>query len=33
MNCILFTKIDNIFSLKKTLGKYRKMEKNTGKVR
>ena len=34
MNCVLFAKMDQVFSLKnKTLKKYWKMGKNTGKVR
>ena len=34
MNCVLFTKMDQVFSLKKiTIRKYWKNEKNTGKVR
>ena len=34
MNCVLFAKMYKIFSKKnKTLKKYWKMEKNTGKVR
>ena len=34
MNCVLFVKMDPVFSLKnRTLKKYWKMAKNTGKVR
>ena len=34
MNCVLFAKMDQVFSLKnKTLKNTRKMEKDTGKVR
>ena len=36
MNCVLFAKVDQVFSLKKnnkTLKKYWKVAKNTGKVR
>ena len=33
MNHVLCAKMDKVFSLKKTLKKYWKMEKNTGKVR
>ena len=34
MNCVLFAKMDQVFSLNnKTLKKYWKMEKDTGKVR
>ena len=33
MNCVLFAKVDQVFSLKKkTFKKYWKMAKNTGKV-
>ena len=34
MNCVLFAKMDQVFSKEnKTLKKYWKIEKNTGKVR
>ena len=34
MNCVLFAKMDKVFSLKnKTLKNTEKMEKDTGKVR
>ena len=34
MNCVLFAKMDQLFSVKnRTLKKYWKMAKNTGKVR
>ena len=32
MNCVLFAKMDEVFSLKKTLKNNGKMEKHSGKV-
>ena len=33
MNCVLFPKMDQVFSLRKNIKKYFKMGKHTGKVR